>query len=114
MPEIKTVKPAHEVLIDLLLIEPQVTTAELAALSGYTSGWVSSILSSDAFQVRLAQRRSALIDPIITRSIKERLNAVAISSLDSIQTRLNNEHSAQFALDALDLATSGATKAVHG
>lgn len=89
MPEIANVRYPHEAIIDEILINPSVSQGELSARFGYTQGWMSIIINSDAFQERLAQRKGELIDPKITASIEERLDAVARRSLDKIIERLD-------------------------
>lgn len=108
--KLKKLTYTHEAMVDLILQEPTVTHEELAEVFGYSSNWISRIVSSDAFIARLADRKSQLIDPQIARSLNERLTGVAIQSLDIISNKLNAEQSAAFALDALGLATAGMTK----
>lgn len=108
--KLKKLTYTHEAMVDLILQEPTVTHEELAEVFGYSSNWISRIVSSDAFIARLADRKSQLIDPQIARSLNERLTGVAIQSLDIISNKLNAEQSAAFALDALGLATAGMMK----
>lgn len=107
MTELKKVGYSHDAMIDLIMQDPTVTSKELAALFNYSPAWVSRILASDSFQSRLAQRKSALMDPIIARSLNDRLRAVAIRSMDVIEERLAAEPSAAYAMEALELATQG-------
>lgn len=104
----RKVNYTHDAMIDLILQEPTVRSAELAEVFGYSTAWVSRILASDSFQARLAQRKSALVDPIIARSLNERLRSVAIRSIEIIDTKLQSEEaSASYALDALGIAAQG-------
>lgn len=96
----------HEAMVDLIIAEPTVTTAELATIFGYSRGWISRVIASDSFQARYAARKSLLTDPIVAQSIDERLRGVAIHSLDLIREKLSSEESASYALDALGLATT--------
>ena len=105
--EVKRISYTHEAMIDAILQEPTVTSAELAEIFGYSAGWVNRILGSDSFQSRLAQRKSALIDPIISRSLNERMRTVAIRSMEVIEEKLAAEPSASYAMEALELATMG-------
>jgi hypothetical protein len=104
---IKAVSYTHEAMIDLILTEPTVTAVELGQVFNYSAGWVSRVIASDAFQARLAERKAQLIDPMVAASLDERLRGVAIHSMSIIQDKLANssEESAQFAMDALGLAT---------
>ena len=47
------------------------------------------------------------LDPIIARSLNERLRSVAIRSMDVIEEKLAAEPSAAYAMQALELATVG-------
>lgn len=105
--QIVKVSYTHDSMIDLILQDPTVSSAELAAVFGYSAAWVARILASDSFQSRLAQRKSALVDPIIARSLNERLRTVAIRSMEVIEEKLAAEPSAAYAMDALELATQG-------
>ena len=105
--DLKKVGYSHDAMIDMILQDPTVSSSELAALFGYTAAWVSRILGSDSFQSRLAQRKGALIDPIIARSLNDRLRAVAMRSMDVIEEKLAAEPSAAYAMEALELATQG-------
>ncbi len=105
--QLKRVSYSHEAMIDLILQDPTVTSSELAEVFDYSQAWVSRILASDSFQARLAQRKSALIDPIIARSLNERLRGVGIRAMNIIEQKLDAEPSAQYAMDALEFATAG-------
>lgn len=106
MAELKRVAYTHDAMIDIILQEPTVSTSELAQLFHYSPGWISAVIHSDSFQARLAQRKGALIDPLITRSVNERMRSVASRAIDLIDDRLGSgEASADFALEALGIAT---------
>ena len=107
MSAIKKISYTHDAMIDLILQQPNVTSVELAELFGYSPSWIARILVADSFQARLAQRKSALVDPIVARSLNDRLRAVALRSMDVIEEKLAAEPSAQYAMDALELATQG-------
>ena len=108
MTQLKKIGYSHDAMIDLILQDPTVSSKELAELFGYSAGWVSRILASDSFQARLAQRKGALLDPIIARSLNDRLRAVATRSMDVIEDKLaSGEATAAYAMDALELATAG-------
>ena len=105
--QLKRPNYTHDAMIDLILQDPTVSVRELAEIFAYSPGWISTILASDSFVCRLDARRSKLIDPIIARSIAERMRSVAIRSMDIIEERLAAEPSAALALSALELATTG-------
>lgn len=94
----------HEAMVDLILQEPTVTAAELGEVFGLTAGWVSRVISSDAFQSRLAERKAKLVDPVIAHTLRERVGGIAVQSLSIIQEKLTSEESASYALEALGVA----------
>ena len=100
-------KYSHEAMIDLILAEPTVTNRELAEIFGYGENWVGQIRKSDAFEARLQERKSILIDPAITRTIEDRLVQVTTKAIERVQEKLEAEDvSASYALEALGIATS--------
>lgn len=104
MTALKKLTYTHEAMIDLILQDPTVKTAELAEVFGLTPGWVARVVASDSFQSRLAQRKAGLIDPIIARSLNERIRSVAIRSMDIIEDKLDKEASAEYAMNALQFS----------
>jgi hypothetical protein len=100
----------HDAMIDLIIAEPTIKQNDLAVIFDRTPTWVSQIMSSDAFQARLSERKAELIDPVIVASIQERIQAVASASLDKMLNKLTSPlpvsddfliKSAKLATDAL-------------
>lgn len=88
--EIAKVRYNHDAMIDLIIAEPMISQNEIAAHFRRTPAWVSIIISSDAFQARLEERRKELIDPAILASIDNRFKAIAQMSLDRVMEKLSN------------------------
>lgn len=104
MGRLKKCSYTHDALIDLIIENPRWTQNQFAAHFGYTAGWLSNILASDAFQVKMAVRREEIVDPGIKASMKERFAALAIQSLKVLQDKLNStDVSATVALRAAEL-----------
>ncbi len=80
---------SHDKMIDIMVANPRVKQGELAAYFGYSEGWVSRVMHSDAFKLRMAQRRVQIVDPIITASVEERFAALAMRGLEVMQTKLD-------------------------
>ena len=78
----------HDSMIDMILADPCVSQGQLAARYGYTAGWVSQVISSDAFQSRLAERAGDLIDPTIRASVEERFKGLVYRSLEILKEKL--------------------------
>ena len=108
---LKKLTYTHEAMVDLILQEPTVSYKELAEIFGFSEGWIARVVSSDAFAARLAERKAALIDPIIAKSLNERLRGVTVKAIDLIAEKLSSEEAgAAYALDALGIATSAMNK----
>lgn len=88
MGRLKRLSYSHEALVNLIIEHPEMDQNHLAAAFGYTASWISNILSSDAFKVRLASRREEVIDPALRATLKERFEALARQSLDVLQREL--------------------------
>jgi len=87
---IMKVRYSHDAMIDLIVAEPSIKQNDLAAIFDRSPAWISQIINSDAFQARLEERRTELVDPVLQASIKERLNAVASVSLEKILDKLTS------------------------
>lgn len=94
----------HDALIDAIIATPGVTQRQLAAIFGYTEGWISQVMSSDVFKERLAARRGELIDPTLVATIEEKLDALARKSLDVVTKRLMESENLDAALKALPIS----------
>jgi hypothetical protein len=79
---------SHEAMIDVIIAEPGIKQNEIAAKFGVTVPWISRIIGSDAFQGALAKRREELTDPFLVATIEERMQGVAMQSLDVIAEKL--------------------------
>lgn len=106
---IQRVRYSHTAMIDLLIGQPGITQNEVASYFGYSVGWVSTIINSDAFQAALHERRAELTDPHLIKTINERLNAVAQLSLDKLLAKVSMPANAidnEFLVATAKLATS--------
>ena len=75
-------------MIDQIIANPGVHQNALASTFGYTPAWVSLVISSDAFQERLVERKDELVDPVIRATIEERFKALVNRSLEVLQEKL--------------------------
>lgn len=97
---------SHHGMIDVLLMEPEISQNELAARFDRSPGWISTIITSDAFQSALAARRAEVINPEISLSLRERATALATKSMQVLQDKLNAPTvSDGLALKAFELAS---------
>jgi hypothetical protein len=105
---IARVKYSHDAMIDLIILKPSISQAEIATHFGYTQAWVSRIFCSDAFQARLAMRKADLVDPVITGGVRERIEGLAMQSLEIIANKLQATQNPDLALKAFELSTKAA------
>lgn len=102
---IQRVKYTHDALIDMIIANPAVSQGQLAAQFGYTQGWLSRVMNSDAFQARLAARKMEVVDPQLVLSIDEKLRALASKSLDVVLDKLSVTQNPDTALKALEVTS---------
>lgn len=102
---LKRVRYTHDALIDLMIANPAIKQGELAAHFGYTQAWISRIVNSDAFNARLAARKTELVDPSILLSVEEKFNALVNTSLDILQEKLELTRSPELAMRTAELST---------
>lgn len=86
---IAKVSYTHDAMIDLIIENPWISQGEIAKHFGYTQAWISRILASDAFQSKLATRRSEIIDPAIAATVEERFKCLVIQSLEVLHQKLS-------------------------
>lgn len=82
------VRYTHAAMVDAIIQDPAISQNQLADIFGYTAGWVSQVIASDAFQAHLAQRKDELIDPTLRLTIEERFKALVQRSLEVLQEKL--------------------------
>lgn len=99
------VRYTHDAMVDLIIADPSISQGKIASHFGYTQAWVSRVFNSDAFQARLAVRKSDIVDPALTLSIEEKLRALADKSLDVVLDKLTLTQSPDMAMKALELTT---------
>lgn len=102
---IQRVKYTHDALIDMIIANPAVSQGQLAMHFGYTQGWLSRVMNSDAFQARLAARKTEVVDPQLVLSIDEKLRALASKSLDVVLDKLAVMQNPDTALKALEVTS---------
>jgi hypothetical protein len=95
-------------MIDAIISNPCISQNQLAAHFGYTPGWVSQIIASDAFQSRLADRTGELVDPTIRATVEDRFKALVLRSLDILREKLDRPTTSipdNLAIRSLELGT---------
>ena len=79
---------SHQDMIDFLIANPGITQNTLAARYGYSVGWVSNVMASDAWQSALAARRAEICDPVLVASVEERFKGITLMSLERLKQKL--------------------------
>lgn len=79
---------SHDAMVDMIVANPWISQAELAVNFGYTEGWVSQVIASDAFQAKLSERKGELVDPTLRATIEERFKGLVARSLDILMRKL--------------------------
>lgn len=83
------IRYTHEGMVDLIVENPWISQNQIASYFGYSPAWVSTIITSDAFQARLAERREEVVDPELRISMKERFEALVTQSLRVLQEKIS-------------------------
>lgn len=103
---IQKVRYSHDAMIDRIVANPWVMQKELAAVFGYTEGWVSQVIASDAFQSRLAERKEEIVDPVMRATLEEQFKGLVARSLEILRQKLDRPASQvpdKLALRAVEL-----------
>ncbi len=101
------IRYSHEAMARLILETPTITQNELAFIFGRSPSWISTIITSDAFQSYYESLRAELLDPELRLTLQERMRALATQSLKVLQEKLTrpaHEVPDQLALHAANLA----------
>lgn len=98
----------HDAIIDFILANPTVQQNEIARHFDYSQGWISQIIASDAFQVRLAERSGDLVDPLIRRDRDAMFKSLIDRSFEILEEKLRmpaNVVPDQLVLRTMELAS---------
>ena len=89
MGNLDKVRYSHVDMIDFIITNPRTTQNDLAARYGYSVGWVSNVMASDAWQSAMAARREEIVDPVLKMNLEERFRAVTTRSLERLMEKLD-------------------------
>lgn len=106
-PAIAKVGYSHLGMIDMILANPGISQNRLADHFSVTPSWISQIISSDAFQIALANRRKEIVDPLLIATVEENFQALVSRSQDILMQKLNRSPDQipdQLALRTLEIA----------
>lgn len=91
----------HEAVMNWMLLNPDRSLRECADHFGYTQSWLSTLIHSDIFQARLAERQEG-IRARIADSIPQKMRMAADVGLEKLVTALEKTEDPEFILDATD------------
>lgn len=95
---------SHKDMIDFIIGNPGCSQNTLAARYGYSPGWVSNVMASDAWQSALAARRAEICDPVLVATVEERFRGITLLSLERLRDKLEAPQvSDQVVLRAVEL-----------
>lgn len=103
--QLQKTRYSHEALADVIIASPGLTHIQIAQIFERTPTWVSYVVNSDAFQMYLAQRKEALVDPVLTMTVEERLKGLAAKSCDILMEKLETIPDSKLALEALSISS---------
>ncbi len=79
---------SHSDMIDFIISHPGCTQNAIAARYGYSVGWVSNVMASDAWQSAMSARRAEICDPVLVASVEERFKGITLMSLERLKQKL--------------------------
>lgn len=104
MAAIATVSNKHEAIMNHLIANPAMKLGEVATYFGVSQPWLSTLIHSDAFQLRLKQKHEMLFGLSIA-PVAEKLNHLAHKAIDRLEEVLAAPQPARLLLDTAKFAT---------
>lgn len=86
-------------MADIILANPAINQGDIAAFFGYTEGWVSQVIASDAFQAFIADRRDEIVDPVLKGAVEESFKGLVLQSIARLRQKLDANPSDQLVLE---------------
>lgn len=106
-PGIQKLRYSHEAMIEMIVAEPSIKQNELARRFGKTASWISTIINSDAFQVKLHERMGEVWGEL-TVSMQDQMRGLMARSMEILREKLDHHSSAvpdQLALRTVELTS---------
>ena len=99
--QVVSLSHTHEAVMNWMLLNPDRSLRECADHFGYTQSWLSTLIHSDIFQARLAERQEG-IRARIADSIPQKMRMAADIGVEKLATALEKSEDPEFILDATD------------
>lgn len=90
---------SHEALAELILANPALDQGAIARHFGYTEGWVSQIIASDAFQAFISDKKDKIVDPMLRGAVEESFKGLVLQSIQKLRQKLEANPSDQLVLE---------------
>jgi hypothetical protein len=103
---------SHEALADLIIANPFCDGLWLSLKTGYSRSWLSTIMASDAFQSKLAERREAIVDPTLRLTLEEQAKGLFARSIEVLRHKFDG--ASENIPDQLAIQTFSATARALG
>jgi hypothetical protein len=81
-------------MVKLMVTQPDYSHAQLCAHFGRPRSWLSTVLASEAFQEALQPHKSQIQDPLLTATLQERFQALAIRTSNVMLEKLEDPEKA--------------------
>lgn len=92
----------HEAVMDWLLCNPgRGQMRDCAEHFGFTRAWLSSMVWSDAFQAKLADKKEELFAASVI-PVREQINGIALRAMDRLAEKIEETEDGKFLLDTAD------------
>ena len=100
---IAKVSHLHEALLNHLIVNPRASGTELALAFNRTPAWISTIINSQIFRAKLAERQDTVfIEAVI--DVRGKLEGVANAAVEKLGVCLQNSQDPKYVLDVADKA----------
>lgn len=102
--QIQKVSIKHDAILDYLLIHPAMKLGDVAGHFGVSQAWLSVIIHSDAFQVKLAEKSGECFGTTVL-PLREQLMGVAqvgVTKLGEVLENASSSTDKQFIVDTTD------------
>jgi type II secretory pathway component PulC len=87
-PLVRGLNYSHDQMIDLIVANPGIHQNAIARVMGYSASWVSTIMATDAFQAKLAERREEIVDPVLKATMEEQARGLFLRSMEILREKL--------------------------
>jgi DNA-binding MarR family transcriptional regulator len=75
-------------MVTMIISSPGISQNEIADRLGYSASWVSTVIATDAFQAKLAEKREEIVDPIMRASAEEQARGLYFRSMEILREKL--------------------------